>query len=146
MIYTLWKHPKLLPVLTTPAAVISILVGGADLVVPGIVQASAHTPASTLIRVAQFACDAWVPRMEGPLLGAQVPRESHRMPAPPPLVAEVTDNVGDEKNDGDGREDDGGSTTVLLPSTGEEPAVENAPASHCVLADLFNPLIFILPT
>ncbi|KAH9011866.1 hypothetical protein EDB84DRAFT_1538194, partial [Lactarius hengduanensis] len=31
----LWKHPTLLPVLTTPAAVILVLVGGADLMVPG---------------------------------------------------------------------------------------------------------------
>ena len=34
-VYTLWKHPTLLPVLTTPALVIPILVGGADLMIPG---------------------------------------------------------------------------------------------------------------
>jgi translation initiation factor 2D len=35
LVYTLWKHPTLLPVLTTPAPVIPVLVGGADLMVPG---------------------------------------------------------------------------------------------------------------
>jgi len=34
-VYTLWKHPTLLPVLTTPAPVILVLVGGADLMVSG---------------------------------------------------------------------------------------------------------------
>jgi hypothetical protein len=34
-VYTLWKHPTLLPVLTTPASVIPVLIGGADLMVPG---------------------------------------------------------------------------------------------------------------
>jgi len=34
-VYTLWKHTTLLPVLTTPASVIPVLVGGADLMVPG---------------------------------------------------------------------------------------------------------------
>ncbi|KAI0298457.1 hypothetical protein B0F90DRAFT_1952301 [Multifurca ochricompacta] len=37
-VYALWKHPTLLPILTTPAAVIPVLVGGADLMVPGVVQ------------------------------------------------------------------------------------------------------------
>jgi hypothetical protein len=34
-VYTLWKHPTLLPILTTPEHVIPVLVGGADLMVPG---------------------------------------------------------------------------------------------------------------
>lgn len=34
-VYTLWKHPTLLPILTTPENVIPVLVGGADLMVPG---------------------------------------------------------------------------------------------------------------
>ncbi|GLB44597.1 putative reverse transcriptase (RNA-dependent DNA polymerase) [Lyophyllum shimeji] len=34
-VYTLWKRRDLLPVLSTPAAVIPILVGGADLMIPG---------------------------------------------------------------------------------------------------------------
>jgi translation initiation factor 2D len=34
-VYTLWKHPSLLPILTTPEPVIPVLVGGADLMVPG---------------------------------------------------------------------------------------------------------------
>ncbi|KAJ2921760.1 hypothetical protein H1R20_g15341, partial [Candolleomyces eurysporus] len=34
-IYTLWKKDDLLPFLSTPAAVIPILTGGADLMIPG---------------------------------------------------------------------------------------------------------------
>jgi predicted ribosome-associated RNA-binding protein Tma20 len=34
-IYTLWKHRELLPFLSTPAPVIPVLVGGADLMIPG---------------------------------------------------------------------------------------------------------------
>lgn len=35
IVYTLWKRPNLLPFLSTPAAVIPVLVGGADLMIPG---------------------------------------------------------------------------------------------------------------
>jgi hypothetical protein len=34
-VYTLWKHPTLLPCLTTPSAVLPVLIGGADLMIPG---------------------------------------------------------------------------------------------------------------
>ncbi|OBZ74898.1 Translation machinery-associated protein 64 [Grifola frondosa] len=34
-IYTLWKRPDLLPFLSTPAAVVPKLIGGADLMIPG---------------------------------------------------------------------------------------------------------------
>ncbi|KAG1744397.1 hypothetical protein EDB19DRAFT_1695106 [Suillus lakei] len=34
-VYTLWKKPDLLPFLSTPSAVIPVLVGGADLMIPG---------------------------------------------------------------------------------------------------------------
>ncbi|KAG8698333.1 hypothetical protein FRC08_005992 [Ceratobasidium sp. 394] len=39
-VYTLWKHPTLLPTISTPASVIPILVGGADLMIPGVVPSS----------------------------------------------------------------------------------------------------------
>uniref|UniRef100_D8QDE9 SUI1 domain-containing protein n=1 Tax=Schizophyllum commune (strain H4-8 / FGSC 9210) TaxID=578458 RepID=D8QDE9_SCHCM len=35
-VYTLWKRPELLPFVTTPSQVISILIGGADLMRPGV--------------------------------------------------------------------------------------------------------------
>jgi translation initiation factor 2D len=35
VVYTLWKRPGLLPFVSTPAAVIPVLVGGADLMIPG---------------------------------------------------------------------------------------------------------------
>jgi hypothetical protein len=34
-VYTLWKKPDLLPFLSTPSAVIPVLTGGADLMIPG---------------------------------------------------------------------------------------------------------------
>lgn len=34
-VYALWKRSDLLPFLSTPAAVIPVLVGGADLMIPG---------------------------------------------------------------------------------------------------------------
>jgi len=34
-IYTLWKRRDLLPSLSTPPAVIPVLIGGADLMIPG---------------------------------------------------------------------------------------------------------------
>ncbi|KAF8491966.1 hypothetical protein JB92DRAFT_2752438 [Gautieria morchelliformis] len=37
-VYTLWKQPTLLPVLSTPPAVIPVLMGGADLMIPGVIQ------------------------------------------------------------------------------------------------------------
>jgi translation initiation factor 2D len=34
-VYTLWKHEDLLPFLSTPSAVIPVLINGADLMAPG---------------------------------------------------------------------------------------------------------------
>jgi hypothetical protein len=34
-VYTLWKHADLLPFLSTPSAVIPVLINGADLMAPG---------------------------------------------------------------------------------------------------------------
>ncbi|KAF8438578.1 eukaryotic translation initiation factor SUI1 family protein [Boletus edulis BED1] len=42
-VYTLWKKFDLLPWVSTPAAVIPVLVGGADLMIPGVVQVSSPT-------------------------------------------------------------------------------------------------------
>lgn len=35
LVYTLWKRFDLLPALSTPSAVIPVLTGGADLMIPG---------------------------------------------------------------------------------------------------------------
>ncbi|KAJ7482215.1 eukaryotic translation initiation factor SUI1 family protein [Mycena galericulata] len=53
-VYTMWKRPKLLPFLSTPAAVIPVLVGGADLMIPGVVH---HTPSlkeGQLVAISQY--------------------------------------------------------------------------------------------
>ena len=48
LVYTLWKHPTLLPTLSTPSAVIPILIGGADLMIPGGTPTIHHLPLPTL--------------------------------------------------------------------------------------------------
>ncbi|KAJ7793012.1 eukaryotic translation initiation factor SUI1 family protein [Mycena olivaceomarginata] len=53
-VYTMWKRPNLLPFLSTPAAVIPVLVGGADLMIPGVVH---HTPSlneGQLVSISQY--------------------------------------------------------------------------------------------
>ncbi|KAJ7682865.1 hypothetical protein B0H17DRAFT_1075171 [Mycena rosella] len=54
-VYTMWKRPQLLPFLSTPAAVIPVLVGGADLMIPGVVH---HTPSlkeGQLVSISQYS-------------------------------------------------------------------------------------------
>ncbi|KAF7980438.1 hypothetical protein HWV62_38282 [Athelia sp. TMB] len=55
-VYTLWKKPDLLPTLTTPAAVIPVLTGGADLMIPGVVEIPTSPPLQPhqLVAVAQY--------------------------------------------------------------------------------------------
>ncbi|KAI9453599.1 hypothetical protein F5148DRAFT_1277436 [Russula earlei] len=57
-VYALWKHRTLLPVLTTSATVVQFLVGGADLMIPGVVQAPADATAGALVAVAQSTHNA----------------------------------------------------------------------------------------
>ncbi|KAH8101298.1 eukaryotic translation initiation factor SUI1 family protein [Cristinia sonorae] len=53
-VYTLWKHPSLLPIVSTPAAVIPKLIGGADLMIPGVVQHVSTLEAGQLVAVTQY--------------------------------------------------------------------------------------------
>ncbi|TFY65557.1 hypothetical protein EVG20_g5538 [Dentipellis fragilis] len=53
-VYTLWKRPMLLPCLTTPSPVIPVLIGGADLMVPGVVQCVGKPNPGTLVCVSQY--------------------------------------------------------------------------------------------
>ncbi|KAA1466797.1 hypothetical protein DENSPDRAFT_890609 [Dentipellis sp. KUC8613] len=53
-VYTLWKRPMLLPCLTTPSPVIPVLVGGADLMVPGVVQCVGKPNPGTLVCVSEY--------------------------------------------------------------------------------------------
>ncbi|KAI0052419.1 hypothetical protein FA95DRAFT_1601793 [Auriscalpium vulgare] len=62
-VYTLWKHPALLPSLSTPAAVIPVLIGGADLMLPGVVQRPTSLHADALVSVTQY-----IPGGRGPPL------------------------------------------------------------------------------
>ncbi|KAI9429000.1 hypothetical protein H4582DRAFT_2035102 [Lactarius indigo] len=154
-VYTLWKHPTLLPVLTTPAAVIPVLVGGADLMVPGVVQAPANVLAGALVGVAQFVRDARGP----PLAVGRMAVDADKIDnngvnkgkavvvlqtwkdhlwtlgtkcGPPDAlpVAEVAaggEATDPASDDSDSTDNNRGGANASLPGAGQEPA-ENAPA------------------
>ncbi|CCM00967.1 uncharacterized protein FIBRA_03015 [Fibroporia radiculosa] len=53
-VYTLWKRPNMLPLVSTPAAVIPKLVNGADLMIPGVVQYSTDLTEGQLVSITQY--------------------------------------------------------------------------------------------
>ncbi|CAL1697893.1 unnamed protein product [Somion occarium] len=53
-VYTLWKYPELLPFLSTPSAVVPKLIGGADLMIPGVVQHSPFLHPNQLVSITQY--------------------------------------------------------------------------------------------
>ncbi|KAI6042425.1 hypothetical protein EDC04DRAFT_3139203 [Pisolithus marmoratus] len=67
-VYTLWKKYDLLPCITTPASVIPILVEGADLMIPAVVQipSSQTVVPPQLAAIAKYITDS--PTMRGPPL------------------------------------------------------------------------------
>ncbi|KAI6041699.1 hypothetical protein EDC04DRAFT_2867061 [Pisolithus marmoratus] len=67
-VYTLWKKYDFLPCITTPASVIPVLVGGADLMIPGVVQipSSQTVVPPQLVAIAQYITDS--PTTRGPPL------------------------------------------------------------------------------
>ncbi|KAI5999980.1 hypothetical protein EDD15DRAFT_2235943 [Pisolithus albus] len=67
-VYTLWKKYDLLPCITTPAGVIPVLIGGADLMIPGVVQipSSQTVVPPQLVAIAQYNKDS--PTTRGPPL------------------------------------------------------------------------------
>ncbi|THV08251.1 hypothetical protein K435DRAFT_958852 [Dendrothele bispora CBS 962.96] len=66
-IYTLWKNAKLLPFVSTPKAVIPILVGGADLMIPGIVHCSPSLKEGQLVAVCKYERTNDIPTLSPPL-------------------------------------------------------------------------------
>ncbi|KAH9948078.1 eukaryotic translation initiation factor SUI1 family protein [Amylocystis lapponica] len=57
-VYTLWKRPDLLPFLSTPAPVVPKLIGGADLMIPGVVQHSPALQQGQLVSITQYQAGA----------------------------------------------------------------------------------------
>ncbi|KAJ3869395.1 eukaryotic translation initiation factor SUI1 family protein [Lentinula novae-zelandiae] len=53
-IYTLWKNHKLLPSVSTPKAVIPILSGGADLMIPGVVHCPQSLSEGQLVSICKY--------------------------------------------------------------------------------------------
>ncbi|KAF9256200.1 eukaryotic translation initiation factor SUI1 family protein [Marasmius fiardii PR-910] len=66
-VYTLWKSAKLLPFLSTPKAVIPILVGGADLMIPGVVHHTLNLSEGQLVSVCKYEKHNGVPTLSPPL-------------------------------------------------------------------------------
>ncbi|KAI5999986.1 hypothetical protein EDD15DRAFT_2236013 [Pisolithus albus] len=63
-VYTLWKKYDLLPCITTPAAVVPVLMGRADLMIPGVVQIpqSQTMAPPQLVAIAQYIKDSQTTR------------------------------------------------------------------------------------
>ncbi|KAG0700484.1 hypothetical protein DFH29DRAFT_931661 [Suillus ampliporus] len=57
-VYTMWKKPDLLPFLSTPSAVIPVLVGGADLMIPGVVRYAPSLQAAQLVSITEHIRDS----------------------------------------------------------------------------------------
>ncbi|RDX44971.1 eukaryotic translation initiation factor SUI1 family protein [Lentinus brumalis] len=60
-VYTSWKRPDLLPFLSTPAPVVPKLIGGADLMIPGVIQHSPSLVPEQLVSITQYHRDALGP-------------------------------------------------------------------------------------
>ncbi|KAG5643116.1 hypothetical protein DXG03_001542 [Asterophora parasitica] len=69
-VYTLWKRRNILPVLSTPAAVVPILVGGADLMIPG---------ERELVSILQYNHSRENPTLSPPLAVGRMALPSDRM-------------------------------------------------------------------
>ncbi|KAF8904712.1 hypothetical protein CPB84DRAFT_1814350 [Gymnopilus junonius] len=54
-VYTLWKKQDLLPFLSTPSVVVPILIGGADLMIPGVIHCPPSLPDRNLICIRQYS-------------------------------------------------------------------------------------------
>ncbi|KAH9037453.1 hypothetical protein EDB85DRAFT_2142399 [Lactarius pseudohatsudake] len=150
-VYTLWKYPTLLPALTIRTTIVPILVSGADLMVPGVMQAPAHTLTGALVSIAQFACDARGPPLAVGRMAIDADKidnngmnkrkavivlhtsKDHlwalgsRGGQPDALQVAVTATAaGGEATGGDGGDRNGGGADAPQPGADQEPA-ENTP-------------------
>ncbi|PPQ69576.1 hypothetical protein CVT24_001376 [Panaeolus cyanescens] len=66
-VYTLWKKHDLLPFLTTPSAVIPVLVGGADLMIPGVISCPPSLNEGQLVAIRQYSRKDGTPMLSAPL-------------------------------------------------------------------------------
>ncbi|KAG6837743.1 hypothetical protein H0H93_001669 [Arthromyces matolae] len=67
-VYTLWKRGNLLPDVSTPAAVIPVLIGGADLMIPGVVHLAPDLKEQQLVSVRQYNHSRETPTVSPPLV------------------------------------------------------------------------------
>ncbi|KAF9463370.1 eukaryotic translation initiation factor SUI1 family protein [Collybia nuda] len=66
-IYTLWKQRELLPFISTPAPVIPILVGGADLMIPGVIHHPSSLSKGHLVSIMRYNNEKENPSVSPPL-------------------------------------------------------------------------------
>ncbi|TFK37567.1 hypothetical protein BDQ12DRAFT_736100 [Crucibulum laeve] len=77
--YTLWKKGDILPFLSTPSAVIPVLIGGADLMIPGVIH---HTPSlneGQLVAIRQYTRQDGKPTLSPPLAVGRMALPSDRL-------------------------------------------------------------------
>ncbi|KAF9528822.1 eukaryotic translation initiation factor SUI1 family protein [Crepidotus variabilis] len=78
-IYTLWKKQDLLPFLSTPSAVVPILVGGADLMIPGVIHCPPSLAEDRLVCIRQYVKKDGVPHLSAPLAVGRLALPTHKL-------------------------------------------------------------------
>ncbi|KAF9040071.1 eukaryotic translation initiation factor SUI1 family protein [Panaeolus papilionaceus] len=78
-VYTLWKKQDLLPFLTTPSAVIPILVGGADLMIPGVMSCPPSLRETQIVSIRQYSRKDGSPVLSAPLAVGRMALSSNQI-------------------------------------------------------------------
>ncbi|CAA7262134.1 unnamed protein product [Cyclocybe aegerita] len=80
-VYTLWKKQDLLPFLSTPSAVVPILIGGADLMIPGVIQCPPSLAEHQLVAIRQYVNKDGKPALSPPVAIGRMALPSDRLRA-----------------------------------------------------------------
>ncbi|KAJ3522981.1 hypothetical protein NMY22_g11649 [Coprinellus aureogranulatus] len=78
-VYTLWKKDNLLPFLSTPSAVIPVLTGGADLMIPGVVHHTPRLAEGSLVSIRQYSRKEGKDHLSAPLAVGQMALPSDQL-------------------------------------------------------------------
>ncbi|KIM41927.1 hypothetical protein M413DRAFT_445131 [Hebeloma cylindrosporum] len=81
-VYTLWKKEDLLPFLSTPAAVIPILIGGADLMIPGVMHCPPSLREHQLVAIRQYVTIGDRPALSPPVVIGRMALPSDQLRSP----------------------------------------------------------------
>ncbi|KAF9478572.1 eukaryotic translation initiation factor SUI1 family protein [Pholiota conissans] len=81
-VYTLWKKQDLLPFLSTPAAVVPILIGGADLMIPGVIHCPMALNEHQLVAIRQYSRKDGKPALSPPVAVGRMALPSDQLRSP----------------------------------------------------------------